>query len=113
MEQQNVIHQDQRALPNGTASLVLGILSIVGCFCYGIVGTILGIIGLILANKDLKLYQASPELYTEGSYRNVKTGRICSIIGLVLSVIYLIIVIAIIAFVGLEAIKNPEIFMNN
>ncbi|MFN4007100.1 MAG: CCC motif membrane protein [Chitinophagaceae bacterium] len=113
MEQQNVIHQDQRALPNGTASLVLGILSIVSCFCYGIVGIILGIVGLILANKDLKLYQASPELYTEGSYKNVKIGRICSIIGLALSFVYLILVIAIIASVGFEAIKNPEMFMNN
>ena len=34
----------QQQLPNSTAVLVLGIISIVGCFCYGILGLILGLI---------------------------------------------------------------------
>ena len=37
----------QQQLPNATAVLVLGIISIVGCFCYGIIGLILGIIALV------------------------------------------------------------------
>ena len=71
----------QQPLPNATAVLVLGILSIVMCF----VGVILGIIAVVLANKDLKLYNASPEVYSPGSYNNLKAGRICAIIGLILN----------------------------
>lgn len=78
-------------LPNGTATLVLGILSIVVCF-------ICGIIALIISNKDIALYKANPELYAEGSYNNIKAGRICAIIGIILQVIGLIVYIALIAF---------------
>ncbi|MBI2731099.1 MAG: hypothetical protein HYX40_10165 [Sphingobacteriales bacterium] len=64
-------------LPNATAVLVLGILSIVIC-------GFLGIIGLVLGNKDLSLYKANPGIYSEASLSSVKSGRICSIIGLCL-----------------------------
>lgn len=80
-------------LPNATAALVLGIISIVGAFCYGIVGIICGIIGLVLANKDRKLYQATPELYTASSYSSLNAGRTCSIIGLILGGLFLLIII--------------------
>ena len=43
---------DQQKLPNATAVLVLGILSIVTCCCYGIPGIVAGIIGLVLYKKD-------------------------------------------------------------
>jgi hypothetical protein len=59
----------QRSLPNATAVLVLGIIGIVGCFCYGIPGLICSIIALVLFSKDKQLYVASPELYTEASYK--------------------------------------------
>lgn len=88
----------QQALPNATAVLVLGILSIVACWCYGIVGIILGVIALILSGKSKKLYDENPGAYTEGSYNNLKAGKICAIIGLSLSAltfIYFIFVIAI------------------
>ena len=78
-------------LPNATATLVLGILSIVVCF-------ICGIVALVISNKDVSLYKANPELYTEASYNNIKAGRICAIIGLCLQVVGLIIYIAFIAF---------------
>jgi hypothetical protein len=81
------------ALPNATAALVLGIVSIVGCICYGVVGLACGIIGLVLANKDIQRYRAAPEMYTPGSYSNVKAGRICSIIGISLSGLYVAIII--------------------
>ncbi len=73
--------QMQLALPNSTAVLVLGILSIIGCWCYGIFGLILGVIGLVLGKRDMQLYQQNPNAYTASSYGNVKAGRICSIIG--------------------------------
>jgi len=74
----------QQNLPNSTASLVLGILSILGTLCYGI-GLICGIVGLVLAAKDRRLYREAPELYSPSSYGTTNAGRICSIIGVVLS----------------------------
>jgi hypothetical protein len=73
-------------LPNATASLVLGILSIVSICCY--VGLILGIIGLVLGNKAVELYQSSPGVYSKVAYQNAHAGKVCSIIGLSLSAIY-------------------------
>lgn len=64
-------------LPNATAVLVLGILSIVIC-------GFLGIIGLVLGNKDLTLYNTNPGIYSEASLSSLKAGRICSIVGLCL-----------------------------
>ena len=90
--------------PNYTAVLILGITSFIGCCCYGIVGAILAIIGIVLANKDLKLIAENPEVYST----EVKTWKIVCIIALVLSIIYLIFNIVLIAFVGLENIGNPE-----
>jgi len=96
--QQSFNNQTQQNLPNATGVLVLGILSIVFCFCYGIIGITLGIIGLVMANKALKLYLAAPDSYTESSYKNVKAGRICAIVGLCLSSVYAVIAIIYIAF---------------
>ena len=70
-------------LPNATATLVLGILSIVVCF-------ICGIIALVISNKDVSMYKANPELYSETSYNNIKAGRICAIIGLALQLVGLL-----------------------
>lgn len=98
--QQTTNNQAQQNLPNATGALVLGILSIVFCFCYGLVGIILGIIGLVMANKALKLYMAAPALYTESSHKNVKAGRICSIVGLCLSSLYIIVIIIYVAVLG-------------
>lgn len=78
-------------LPNATATLVLGILSIVVCF-------ICGIVALVISNKDLALYRANPELYNEGSYNSIKAGRICAIIGIALQVVALLVYIAVIVF---------------
>ena len=98
----------QRPLPNATAVLVLGILSIVTCFCYGILGIILGIIAIVLAGKDKTLYTASPETYTDASFKNLNAGRICAIIGLILSALYLIFIVAFIVIVGIDAMGNPD-----
>lgn len=89
----------QTKLPNATAVLVLGIISIVACCCYGI-GIILGIIGLVLANKDMKLYNQNPKQFTGIS--NVNTGKILSIIGIILGVLFLALVIYIYAIYGIE-----------
>ena len=75
-------------LPNANASLVLGIISIVTsvcCYFIAIVALTLGIVGLILGSRALNLYQADPEKYTIKSQKNANAGKICSIVGLALS----------------------------
>ena len=95
---------EKQKLPNASAVLVLGILSIVTCCCYGVIGLILGIIALILAKKDMALYKQEPERYSD--YSNLNVGRICAIIGVVLSSFYLILNIVLFVTIGEEGIKD-------
>jgi hypothetical protein len=88
----------KQILPNSTATLVLGILSIVLCFCYGLVGLILGIIALAISSGPKKMYLENPSLY-EG-YPNLKAGRVCAIIGVSLSATYLAFLIIYFIVVG-------------
>ncbi len=97
---------EQKKLPNATLILILGIASIITCCCYGI-GLILGIVALFLAQKDIALYAANPELYTD--YKNLNTGKILAIIGIVLNAIYLIYIIWMFATFGLETMQDPEL----
>ncbi|WP_405572382.1 CCC motif membrane protein [Winogradskyella sp. Asnod2-B02-A] len=79
---------ENQKLPNATISLVLAILSLIGCCCTsGIGGVILSGIALFLTNKDEKTYAENPELYS--NFSQVKTAKIIAIISLVLSVIIL------------------------
>lgn len=80
----------QQQLPNSTAVLVLGILSIVMCFCYGLFGVALGIIALVLSGKARTLYNENPERYTEVSFKNMNAGRICGLIGTIISSLVLV-----------------------
>jgi hypothetical protein len=91
----------EKNLPNSAGILVLGIVSIALCWCYGIPGIILGIISLVLSGKAKKRYNTNPELYSKGSYKNMKAGRICSIIGLSLSALFIVYVLIIVFFFGL------------
>ena len=95
---------EKQPLPNSTAVLVLGILSIITCCCYGVVGLILGILAVYLANKDLLLYQANPENYT--GYSNLSTGKILGIIGIVLSICYLISTVYFYYTIGEEGMRQ-------
>ncbi len=105
--------QMQQLLPNSTAILVLGILAIVICWCYGLVGLILGIIALTLSNKAKALYLANPNMYTAGSYSNMKAGRTMAIIGLCLSGVYLIVIFIYLAFLGAAFTLIPWEMYNN
>lgn len=69
----------QQDVPNATATLVLGICSLVFCG----LGPILGTIALVLAGKGKKEYEANPTMYKEGSFKNLKAGKICGLIGLI------------------------------
>ncbi len=95
----------KQELPNATLILVFGILSIVGCCCYGVVGVIFGIITLVMAKKALEIYNANPEMYL--GYQNVKIGRILAIIGLVLSGLFLVTcIVMLIIFGGIEGMEE-------
>ncbi|MBL4862066.1 MAG: DUF4190 domain-containing protein [Crocinitomicaceae bacterium] len=83
-------------LPNANATLVLGILSIVGCLFYGIPGLVCGVIALVIHKKDKAIYKADPGRY-EMSFKNAKGGFVCAIIGTSLSGIYALTVL--VAFV--------------
>jgi hypothetical protein len=79
-------------VPNATAVLVLGIISIVGCIFYGIPGLICGIIAIVLHKKDKAVYLTNPAMY-ETSFKNSKAGNVCAIIGLSLSILFIVILI--------------------
>jgi hypothetical protein len=95
----------QQQLPNATAVLVLGIISLPICFCYflfGVPGLVMSIISFVLSNKARKVYEENPSLYTESSYKNMKAGRVCAIIGMILNslclvgmIVYVIVIISI------------------
>ena len=98
---------EKRELPNSTLILVFGILSIIGCCCYGVAGVVFGIIALVMSKKAMEIYSAEPELYT--GYQNVKTGRILAIIGLVLSGLSLLSTIVMFLFYGgIEGIQEIQ-----
>lgn len=102
----NVVYQETASAPETSnkasgiqvASLVLGILSICLCCCYGLPSLIMGIIGLVCGIKGNK-----------ESKNGVGTaGIICSVIGIIFGFFSLIYYIFI--FVGL--FSNPE-FLNS
>jgi hypothetical protein len=95
-DQSKLTGNDQ--VPNSTAVLVLGILSIIFCWCWGLIGLILGIIGLILGGKAKKIYKENPGRFSIGSYKNLNAGYICSLIGTILSGLWMAIVIISIIF---------------
>ncbi|USL95016.1 DUF4190 domain-containing protein [Riemerella anatipestifer] len=94
-------------LPNATLVLVLGILSILGCCCYGVPGIILGVVALVMYKKDNQLYWANPELYA--NYSNLTTGRILAIIGIVLSALNVLAYVVLIVLFGFEALTDQEL----
>ncbi len=97
---------EKQKLPNSTLILVFGIISIVTCCCYGVLGLIFAVIALVMAKKATALYMENPELYD--GFNNVKTGKILAYIGLTLNVIYLIYTIWLFATLGTDGIMNMQ-----
>ena len=87
---ENLDQNKNLELPGATSSLVLGVLSISMCYCWGTLGFVLSIIGLSSSVKAIGMYHANPGIYTEGSLSNANSGKVCSIIGLILSVVSLL-----------------------
>jgi len=91
----------KETLPNATAVLVLGILSIVFCWCCYLPSIIMGIIAIVLGAQGRTLYRSNPEKYTQASYSNLNAGFICGIVGLALTILVLLFAIT-------RAIMNPD-----
>lgn len=99
----------QAPVPYSTGVLVLGILSIVGCFCYLIPGLIMGIIAIVLAKTGTHMYNANPNLYSTASFNNLKAGKVCGIIGVILTsvaFIFIGIYVLIVGVAGLAAFNS-------
>ncbi len=96
----------RQQLPNSTLILVFGILSIVGCCCWGIVGLIFGIIAVVMAKKATDIYNANPEMYI--GYQNVKAGRILAIIGICLSILALLVNVIAIFMYGFDGLEEMQ-----
>ena len=97
---------EKQQLPNSTLILVFGIVSIVTCCCYGVIGLIFGIIAMVLAKKATALYAENPEEYT--GFSNVKTGKILAIIGIILNVLYLGYTIFLFSTIGYEGLQEMQ-----
>ncbi len=100
----------KKILPNSTLVLVLGILSIVTCWVWGLIGIALGIIALVLSKKSIEIYNQAPDEY-EG-YSNLKAGRVMAIVGLALSAVYLLIIIVSLIFLGAAAFSLGTLLQN-
>ena len=85
-------------LPADPNSLILGIVALVigiaGCCCYGvsaIIPLVLAIIGLVMANRSIKEYDANPEGFSAVSRSNMVTAKVINIIAVVLNgIVFLI-----------------------
>jgi len=98
---------ENNKLPNANVVLVLGILSVITCICYGIFGIIFGIIALVLAQKDMKLDRSNDVVYT--NYQTVNIGRVLAIIGIILGVLFILMIIWVISIVGMDALQDEEL----
>jgi ribose/xylose/arabinose/galactoside ABC-type transport system permease subunit len=106
-------YEPQEALPSSTLVLVLGIISIVSCFCYGIPGLVCAIIALVIAKSSTRLYINNPGKYTESSFNNLNAGKICAWIGLIPSIIYIVLVTIIVIIFGWAIISDPAGLIND
>lgn len=93
-------NNEGKRLNNAVATLVLGIIAIPACFCYGIIAIILGIVTLAISNKEWKAYKRNPGAYKTADANNMKAGRICGIIGLCLGGLYFLFIIGYLLIVG-------------
>jgi hypothetical protein len=81
----------------GSTVLTLGILSLV---CCGLIGLILGISALNMANNDLR--EMDKGIMDESGRGQTNAGRTCAIIGIILSVVGIIFNVMLIAGRGIK-----------
>ncbi len=82
-------YNPQQNLPYANVVLTLGVISIIGCLCYGFLGLVSSIVAMIIAKKESRRFAGNPDQYTTTSYITLRAGNAMAIIGLVLALIYL------------------------
>lgn len=70
--------------------LALGILSIIGCWLYGVPGLVAGLVSLKYSNKVLDRVKRDDNLPPVKGINKVKSARIFALAGVVLSGLYLL-----------------------
>ncbi|WP_282143444.1 CCC motif membrane protein [Cellulophaga baltica] len=96
---------EQQKLPNATLIIVLSIASFLCCCFYGI-GIITAVIALVLAFNSQKIYNSNPEDYS--NIGTIKTGKIISIIAIVVNLAFIGFVIWLISELGLEVLQSGD-----
>lgn len=96
---------EQQKLPNETLIIILSIVGIVCCWCFGL-GLIPSIIALVLALKSQKIYRENPENYS--NFSTIKTGKILAIIGIALGLYSIGSLIYQVSTVGWDAIMDQS-----
>ncbi len=89
-----------------TAALVLGILSLVGVFCYGVPSLIIGPIAIYLGLHSRNRIRASGGAL--GGHGLAMAGWICGVVGVVLGALYVSIFVGIIALTMWAALNSPS-----
>jgi Trk-type K+ transport system membrane component len=95
---------EKQKLPNANTILILSILSVITCCCYGVIGIVLAVVALQKAKKEEQLYLENPAQYL--NIGTVNAARIIAFIGITLSAIYLAFTIYLWVFVGEAGIKD-------
>ena len=96
----------QSKVPNSTVVLILGIGALLGCcFLYGL-GIIPGIIGLVMAGKGTKAYNANPEAFLKSSFSQLKAGKVMCWIGVIGSLLLVVILAVGFAMFGMDGIQQ-------
>lgn len=94
------------------ASMVLGILSLIGCLFYGVPGLICGIVAVVMAKKAREAVRVGEA--PAFSLDFAKAGRICGWVGISLSALffllmigYLILVVSVFGAMAGGGVFNP------
>ncbi|WP_299764197.1 CCC motif membrane protein [uncultured Dokdonia sp.] len=98
----------ENKLPADPLALILGIMGIIVgvggcCFASGItaiVPLVVSIVGIVTANKSLRIYGQNPEGYSESSRSNVSMGKVLNIISVVFNGIVVLILLVFLLFFG-------------
>lgn len=103
--------QTKPELPNATAVLILGILSLVfaliSCL-FGptfIVSLILAVVALALSGSGMRTHRQNPGAFS--GHGNIQAGRICAIVSLCIGGLFLLLILGYLIFVGTLITSSP------
>ena len=103
--------QSKPELPNSTAVLILGIISLVfglmSCV-FGpvfIIALVLAIVALAMSGSGLRTHRQNPGAYS--GHGNIQAGRICAIITLCIGGLFILLVLGYLIFVGTLITSSP------